>query len=302
MIDKSILQKALADEYCVPAFNFTNFQIFKAIITTCEKLKSPVVLQLSEGALKNFGDNFVQCFLPVIKSTSVPCVLHLDHGKSFDSIKRAIDLGFDSVMIDGSCLPLKDNIELTKLVCEYAHKKNVIVEGELGMIKGDDDNANFGGSAYTNPKDAKQFVKETKVDSLAVAMGTNHGMQKYISEPKLRFDILEDIQNEIPNIPLVLHGASLIQKKYVDIINKNGGKIEKALGNDKMFVGLHKTHICKVNMDTDLRLAYTAGIREYLASNLDAIDPRDYDKNANKYLEEVIEDRIINVCHSNNKF
>ena len=212
MIDKSILQKALADEYCVPAFNFTNFQIFKAIITTCEKLKSPVVLQLSEGALKNFGDNFVQCFLPVIKSTSVPCVLHLDHGKSFDSIKRAIDLGFDSIMIDGSCLPLKDNIELTKLVCEYAHKKNVIVEGELGMIKGDDDNANFGGSAYTNPKDAKQFVKETKVDSLAVAIGTNHGMQKYISEPKLRFDILKDIQNEIPNIPLVLHGASLIQK------------------------------------------------------------------------------------------
>lgn len=302
MIDKSILHKALKEEYCVPAFNFTNFQIFKAIISTCEKLKSPVILQLSEGALKNFGNNFVQCFLPIIQSTEVPCVLHLDHGKSFDSIKLAIDLGFDSVMIDGSNLPFEQNIELTRKVCEYAHNKKIIVEGELGMIRGDDDNSNFGSSIYTNPQNAKQFILETKVDSLAVAVGTNHGMQKYTSAPKLRFDILKEIEKEIPSVPLVLHGASLIQKKYIDIINNNGGKLEKALGNDKMLADLYKTHICKVNMDTDLRLAYTAGVREYLNNNLGAIDPREYDKNADKYLEEVITDRIMNVCHSNNRF
>lgn len=301
MKQKSMLEKALKEKYCIPAFNFTNFEIFKCIIEECERLNSTVILQVSEGALKYFGQDFMKCFIARINDCSVPVSLHLDHGKSFEVIKAAIDIGFDSVMIDASMLPYEENIKLTKQVCDYAHSKNVSVEAELGQIKGDDDNADFGQSVYTNPQKAKDFVLFTGIDSLAVAIGTNHGANKYAKNANLRFDILSEIEKQIPGVPLVLHGASLIEQKYVDLFNQNGGNLQNAKGNDNAIEQIYKTNICKINMDTDLRLAYTAAIREYLKNHPESLDPREYNKHAMQYVKQVIADRIVNICHSNMK-
>lgn len=302
MIDQNILHTALREGYSVPAFNFSNFNTFKAIITTCERLHSPVVLQVSEGGLQNIGTDFVQCYLPRIQSSPVPCVLHLDHGKSLESVQTAIECGFSSVMYDGSALSYADNVAITKQICDYAHARGVVVESELGKIKGDDDNPDIGESSYTDPLTARDFVASTGTDSLAIAIGTNHGANKYAKNPKLRFDILSDIEREIPDVPLVLHGASLVEPRYVDIINAHGGDIHGAIGNGDALRDVYSTHICKINMDTDLRLAYTAGIREYLTTYPAEFDSRKYEKAGMQYLCDVIADRIINICHSNDRF
>jgi len=219
-----------------------------------------------------------------------------------DIIKRAIRLGFDSVMIDGSTLPYKENVKLTKQVVNYAHKRNVTVEGELGVLDVVDDDAETGGNAkFTNPVQAKEFVALTGVDSLAVSIGTNHGVNKYVGEPKIRYDILKKIEKELPNFPIVLHGASLVEQKYVDTINDHGGFIKKSVGNVNLLKNAYKTNICKVNMDTDFRLAYTAAVREYMDTNSTKYCPRTYGSVGIESVKNCAIDRITKICKSNNR-
>ena len=217
-------------------------------------------------------------------------------------IKRVIKLGFDSVMIDGSTLPFKENVKLTKQVVTYAHKHNVSVEGELGVLAiSNDDGMLSDGERFTNPQQAKEFVELTGVDSLAVSIGTNHGVNKYEGEPKIRYDILKKIEKEIPNTPIVLHGASLVEQKYVDKINDFGGFIKKSAGNHSLLKNAYKTNIAKINMDTDFRLAYTAAVREFMDTKADKYCPRTYGEAGVKAVKECAVYRIKNICKSHNR-
>lgn len=302
MIQKNMLRSAMKNSYIVPAFNFANFEILRGILMACEETKSPVILQVSESAMNYFSDGLLSGLIQGLKKTKLPISIHLDHGKTFEVVKRAIKLGFDSVMIDGSILPFDANVKLTKKVVEYAHARKVHVEGEIGVLSVVNDDGEKGkGHVYTSPEEAKEFVRLTGVDSLAVSIGTNHGVNKYTGEPKIRYDILKKIEQAIPNIPIVLHGASLVQPEYVETINANGGRIDRAIGNEKLLKNAYKTHIAKINMDTDFRLAYTAGVREYMTQNPDKFNPRDYGNAGIEKVAECAKFRIINICHSNDK-
>lgn len=295
-----MLKQALKNNYIVPAFNVANFEILKGIMQAVEKTNSPVILQFSESAINYFGDNILSGIVCSINKLKMPISIHLDHGKSMAIVKRAIKLGFDSVMIDGSVLPYNENVKLTKRVVNYAHSRNVSVEGELGVLAVTDDDGLLADSErFTNPQQAKEFVNLTGVDSLAVSIGTNHGINKYLKEPKIRFDILKQIEKEIPNTPIVLHGASLVEQEVVDTINANGGKIKKSIGNANLLKNAYKTHICKINMDTDFRLAYTAGVREYLKSKPDDYNPRNYGSMGAEEVARCAIDRIVKICKSN---
>ena len=297
-----MLKDAMKNNYIVPAFNFANFEILRGLIEACEETKSPVILQVSESALNYFTDEMMFGLIQGFKKLKFPISVHLDHGKDMQIIKRVIKLGFDSVMIDGSTLPFKENVKLTKQVVTYAHKHNVSVEGELGVLAiSNDDGMLSDGERFTNPQQAKEFVELTGVDSLAVSIGTNHGVNKYEGEPKIRYDILKKIEKEIPNTPIVLHGASLVEQKYVDKINDFGGFIKKSAGNHSLLKNAYKTNIAKINMDTDFRLAYTAAVREFMDTKADKYCPRTYGEAGVKAVKECAVYRIKNICKSHNR-
>ena len=297
---KYYIDKALKEGFALGAFNFNNMESLQAIAEGCKECRSPAIISVSEGALEYMGEKVVKALANAVREDYPFLFLHLDHGKSVEVCKKAIELGFDSVMIDGSALGLEENIKITKEVCEIAHPKNILVEGELGQIKGIEDNVEVEKQHYTNPKLAKVFIEKTGVDLLAVAIGTSHGAYKYSGEQTLRFDILSEIEREVGSFPLVLHGASTVDKYYVDQINKFGGKLNNPLGVPReLIVKAVKEHnIVKINTDTDLRLAMTAGVREVLTQNPEVFDLRKYLGKGRENIKELVKDKIENLFFS----
>lgn len=297
-------KKAIKKGFALGAFNFSNLETLKAICSAAEEEKSPVIVAISEGALKFLGEGYI---FPIVnqakKEYKAPIFLHLDHGKSFEICKKAVDLGFDSVMIDASDLSFDKNIEVTKKVVNYAHKKEVYVEAELGQIKGIEDEISVENNHFTDPIQAKIFVEKTNVDSLAVAIGTSHGAYKYKGKSELKFDILSNIQKQLKNFPLVLHGASSVNQELVKNINKLGGKINNAVGVDENLIriAVTKYNIVKINMDTDLRIAYTEAIMRSLKNNPSNFDPRVYIKEAQTAVKNVVKNKMKNLLNSSNK-
>jgi len=292
---KEVFKKALAGGYAIPAYNFNNLEQIQAIIQACVETKSPVVLQVSAGARKyanqNILKNIARGAVEYARELGydIPIALHLDHGNSFELCKDCIESGFSSVMIDGSHLPYEENVELTKKVCEFAHsqKDYVTVEGELGVLAGVEDDVSSEHSHYTEPEEVIDFVSKTKVDSLAISIGTSHGRTKFKPEqctrdangvlipPPLRFDILEEIEKRIPGFPIVLHGASSVPMEYVHMIEKFGGHLKDSVGiPEEQLRKAAKSAVCKINIDSDGRLAMTALIRKVLAEEPDEFDPR----------------------------
>ena len=297
---KYYIDKALNEGFALGAFNFNNMESLQAIAEGCKECRSPAIISVSEGALEYMGGKVVKALANAVREDYPFLFLHLDHGKSVEVCKKAIELGFDSVMIDGSALGLEENITITKEVCEMAHPKNILVEGELGQIKGIEDNVEVEKQHYTNPKLAKVFIEKTGVDLLAVAIGTSHGAYKYSGEQTLRFDILSEIEKEIGSFPLVLHGASTVDKYYVDQINKFGGKLNNPLGVPReLIVKAVKEHnIVKINTDTDLRLAMTAGVREVLNKHPEVFDMRKYHGKGRENIKKLVKDKIENLFFS----
>ena len=291
---KKMLKKAYADGYAVGAFNVNNMEIIQGIIKAASELSSPVILQASAGARKYAGAVYLQKLVEAsVIENNIPIALHLDHGDSFEICKNCIDSGFTSVMIDGSLLDYEKNIELTKKVSDYAHKYNVTVEGELGSLAGIEDNINvpIAKSTYTDPDQAEEFVKITNIDSLAVAIGTSHGAYKFKpgQKPELRF----------PGFPIVLHGASSVISEYVEEINKFGGDLKEAVGiPEPMLRKAAQMAVCKINVDSDLRLAMTAKIRKNLFESPENFDPRKYLSSARGAIYEVVKHKIKNVMGS----
>lgn len=301
---KYLLKDALEKGYAVGAFNFGTIEILKSIIKASEETSSPVIAQVSEGGINFIGEDYLKGIIAAArKNCSVPISFHLDHGKSLESVKKAIDVGCDSVMIDASMLSFEDNITVTKNVVDYAHSKGVFVEAELGSLAGVEEDVNVSDkdSCYTDPSQAKEFVEKTGVDSLAVAIGTKHGAYKFGGDAKLRFDILENIQKEIPNVPLVLHGASGVDSKTVDKLLELGVNIKGAKGvSDDILETSSKMHICKINCDTDLRMSYLQGILNNVKDNSSNIDYRKYLGEAMQNVTELVKQKNI-IFGSNNK-
>lgn len=303
-MEEYILKKALREHFAVGAFNFASLEVLKGIMSSAEKLRSPVILQISELAMNFMGDEYLKgIILATRKQATVPISFHLDHGKSLDSVKRAIAIGCDSVMIDASMLPFEDNVAITKSVVDYAHEKGVYVEAELGSLAGveDDVNVKEENGFYTSPKQAKEFVKETGVDSLAIAIGTKHGAYKYSAESKLNMDILREIEALLPNTPLVLHGASGVDKEYVDALYDLGVNIRGAKGVSKEILKeVSTTNICKINGDTDLRIAYLIGILSNVKQNKSNIDYRKYLATGMGEVSDLVSQKIM-IYGSENK-
>jgi len=302
-----MFKKAYEGGYAIGAFNVNNMEIIQAITEAGKEENAPLILQVSAGARKYAKHNYlVHLVQAAIEDTDLPIVLHLDHGADFETCKSCIDGGFTSVMIDGSHHSFKDNIELTKRVVDYAHNKGVVVEGELGQLAGIEDDVNVSAedASYTHPEQVEEFVKSTGVDSLAIAIGTSHGAFKFKpgTNPTLRFDILKEIEIRLPNFPIVLHGASSVIPKYVDIINKNGGHLADAIGiPEDMLRQAAKMAVCKINIDSDLRLALTAGIREHMVANPSHFDPRQYLSPARAYIKELVKHKLVSVLGCNGK-
>ncbi len=298
---KEYFEKAIKEGFALGAFNFNNMEILQAIVSACEKTNSPAILAVSESAIEYMGEDMLMAMWNAVKKPYI--FLHLDHGKSFEICKKCVDLGFDSVMIDGSSLSFEENVSITKKVCEYAHKKNVLVEGEIGVLAGVEDEISAEKNIYTNPVETKEFVEKTKVDSLAVAIGTSHGAYKYSGKQKLRIDILQEIEKLLPAFPIVLHGASTVNENLIQKINRNGGKIKKAIGvNEELLKEIIQKHnVVKINTDTDIRLAMTGGIREVLKNNKQIFDPRKYLKEGKNQIEKLVQNKTRNLLFSNNK-
>ena len=301
---KYLLLDSLKNNYAIGAFNFGTVEILKAIISASEEKKSPVIAQVSEGAIGFIGEEYLkQIIVAAKKECKVPISFHLDHGKSLDVVKKAIEIGCDSVMIDASMLPYQDNVKITKAVVEYAHSKGVFVEAELGSLAGVEDDINIEdkNSFYTNPQQAKDFVEKTNVDSLAVAIGTKHGAYKYSGNSTLRFDILEEIQKVLPNTPLVLHGASGVNTNTVEDLFKLGVDIKGAKGvSNELLERASKMHICKINCDTDLRMSFLQGILNNVKNSPSNIDYRKYLTEASTNVKELVKEKI-DLFGSNNK-
>ena len=314
---KEMFEKAYAEGYAIGAFNINNMEIVQGIVSAAQEQRSPIILQASAGARKYATHEYMMGLLDsALKSTDIPIAMHLDHGPDFETCKSCIDGGFTSVMIDGSHLPFEENIAMTKKVVEYAHAHNVVVEGELGQLAGieDDVNVDAANASYTHPDEVEEFVSRTGVDSLAIAIGTSHGAFKFTPEqctrnedgilvpPELRFDILEEISKRLPNFPIVLHGASSVTQKFVKIINQYGGGLKDAIGiPEDQLRRAARSAVCKINIDSDLRLALTAGVREHLALHPDHFDPRQYLKPARENIKELVTHKIVNVRGSNGK-
>lgn len=304
---KEMFAKAYAGGYAVGAFNVNNMEIVQGITEAAGELRSPIILQVSAGARKYANHSYlVKLVEAALAENDIPIALHLDHGADFEICKSCIDGGFTSVMIDGSHHSFKDNIELTKRVVDYAHSKGVVVEGELGQLAGieDDVNVSAENASYTQPEEVEEFVDKTGVDSLAIAIGTSHGAFKFKpgQTPQLRFDILDEVSKRLPNFPIVLHGASSVSQEYVKTIQTYGGKLEDAIGiPEDMLRQAARSAVCKINIDSDLRLAMTAGIREVLFTNPAAFDPREYLKVGRSNVKALVEHKIKNVLGSENK-
>ena len=302
-----MFKKAYDGGYAIGAFNVNNMEIVQGITEAAGELKSPLILQVSAGARKYANHSYlVKLVEAALMENDIPIALHLDHGADFEICKACIDGGFTSVMIDGSHHSFEDNIALTKRVVEYAHDKGVVVEGELGKLAGIEDDVKVADAdaAFTQPDEVEEFVSRTGVDSLAIAIGTSHGAFKFKpgQTPQLRFDILAEIEKRLPNFPIVLHGASSVSQEYVKIIQENGGNLADAIGiPEDMLRQAAKSAVCKINIDSDLRLAMTAGIRQVLAQNPAAFDPREYLKVGRQNVKDLVAHKIVNVLGSNGK-
>ncbi len=303
-----MFKKAYNGGYAIGAFNVNNMEIVQAITEAADELKSPVILQVSAGARKYANPTYLKKLVEaaVIEHPDIPMALHLDHGADFDICKSCVDGGFTSVMIDASKYSFEENIEITKKVVEYAHAHDVVVEAELGKLAGieDDVKVNAADSSYTRPEEVEEFVTKTGVDSLAIAIGTSHGAFKFKpgTKPQLRFDILEEVQKRIPGFPIVLHGSSSVPQEYVKLINDNGGKLKDAIGvPEDQLRHAASLSVCKINIDSDLRLAFTAGVREIMAKDPSIFDPREYLKVSRQYVKDVVTHKITEVLGSANK-
>ena len=319
---REMFAKAVKGGYAVPAFNFNNMEQLQAIIMAAVETRSPVILQVSKGA-RNYAN---QTLLRYMAQGAVEyakelgwkkpqIVLHLDHGDSYELCKSCVDFGFSSVMIDGSSLPYEENVALTKQVVKYAHKYDVTVEAELGVLAGVEDEVASEVSHYTKPEEVEDFVKKTGCDSLAISIGTSHGAYKFKPEqctrdpqtgrlvpPPLAFDVLKAIEKKLPGFPIVLHGSSSVPQKYVDMINQYGGKLPDAVGiPEEQLRKAAKSAVCKINIDSDSRLAMTAAVRKHLAENPSHFDPRQYLKPAREEMKEMYIEKIKNVLGSNGK-
>jgi len=319
---KELFQKAVKGGYAIPAYNFNNMEQMQAIIQACVETKSPVILQVSSGArkyangtlLRNMAKGAVEYAKEL--GYEIPIVLHLDHGADFEICKECIDNGFSSVMIDGSHFPYEENVALTKKVVEYAHSRPdyVTVEGELGVLAGIEDEVSSEHSTYTRPEEVEDFVKKTGVDSLAISIGTSHGANKFkpaqctrnekgvLIPPPLRFDILKEIEKRLPGFPIVLHGSSSVPQEEVEIINANGGALKDSVGiPEEQLREAAKSAVCKINIDSDGRLAMTAAIRKYMADNPSHFDPRQYLAPARDSLKKLYMHKNVHVLGSANQ-
>jgi fructose-bisphosphate aldolase class II len=289
-----MFQKAYAGGYAIGAFNVNNMEIIQGIVEAAAAEKAPLILQVSAGARKYAKHTYLMKLVEAaMEDTGIDLALHLDHGENFEICKSCIDGGFSSVMIDGSAHSFEDNIKITKEVVEYAHAHGVTVEGELGRLAGveDDVNVSAADSSYTDPAQVEEFVSRTGVDSLAIAIGTSHGAYKFKpgTKPQLRFDILEEVAKRLPGFPIVLHGASSVMQEYVKIVNDFGGAMPDAIGvPEEMLRKAASMAVCKINIDSDLRLAMTASVRKHLAEHPDHFDPRQYLGDGRAAIKEVV--------------
>ena len=319
---REMFKRAIKGGYAIPAFNFNNLEQLQAIIKASSELRSPVILQVSKGA-RNYANPTLLRYLAegaVAYAKELGChhpeiVLHLDHGDSYELCKSCVDMGFSSVMIDGSALPYDENVELTHKVVEYAHKYDVTVEGELGVLAGVEDEVAHEESHYTKPEEVIDFTSKTGVDSLAISIGTSHGAYKFKPEqctrdpktgrlvpPPLAFDVLDEIMVKLPGFPIVLHGSSSVPQEYVDMVNKYGGKLPDAVGiPEEQLRKASKSAVCKINIDSDSRLAFTAAVRKELAEHPEVFDPRKYCGPARDLMEQMYKHKIIDVLGSDNK-
>ena len=304
---KEMFKKAYEGHYAIGAFNVNNMEIVQGITEAAGELKSPIILQVSAGARKYAQHQYlVKLVEAALELNDIPIALHLDHGADFEICKSCIDGGFTSVMIDASHFPFEENIAITKKVVEYAHDKGVVVEAELGKLAGVEDDVKVADAdaQYTHPDEVQEFVERTGVDSLAIAIGTSHGAFKFKpgQKPQLRFDILAEISKRIPEFPIVLHGASSVSQEYVKIIQANGGNLADAIGiPEDMLRQAARSAVCKINIDSDLRLALTAGIREVMWNKPEVFDPREYLKVGRQYVKDVVAHKITEVLGSDGK-
>ena len=313
-----MFKKAYNGGYAIGAFNVNNMEIVQGITEACQELKSPVILQVSKGARNYANPTYLRKMVEaaVIECPDIPIALHLDHGPDFETCKSCIDNGFTSVMIDCSSKPFEENIKLTREVVEYAHAHGVVVEAELGTLAGVEDDVKVSAedSSYTHPEEVEEFVSRTGVDSLAIAIGTSHGAYKFRPEqctrnekgvlvpPPLRFDVLDEVVKRIPGFPIVLHGSSSVPQEYVEVINSNGGKLVDSIGiPEDQLRQAAKSAVCKINIDSDLRLGFTAGVREVLAEHPDYFDPRQYLKPARANIKAIVAHKIVEVLGSDGK-
>ncbi len=307
---KKMFKDAYKNGYAIGAFNVNNMEIVQGITEACQEEKAPVILQVSKGARAYANHTYLVKLVEaaVKECPDIPIVLHLDHGPDFDTCKACIDGGFTSVMIDGSSLPYAENIEVTKKVVEYAHKYNVTVEGELGTLAGIEDEVSHAVGSYTRPEEVEDFVKNTGVDSLAIAIGTSHGAYKFkpdqctrnekgiLCPPPLRFDILEDVSKRLPEFPIVLHGSSSVPQDYVAMVNEFGGKMPDAVGvPEEQLREAAKLAVCKINIDSDLRLAMTGTVRKFFTEHPEKFDPREYLKPARANIKELVRHKLVDV-------
>ena len=299
-----MFEDAYKNGYAVGAFNVDNVDIMKAVLQAAEKTKSPVIIAISSGALKFIGENYVRQVIDcAMKEITVPVALHLDHGKSVELCKKCVDLGFTSVMIDASSCDFEENIRQTKEVVEYAHAHGVVVESELGAIAGVEDDVcvddKYG--HFTHPDDAVEFVKRTGIDSLAIAIGTAHGAYKFKpgQKPELRFDILDEIETKMPGFPLVLHGSSSVPQERLALINQYGGKMPEAIGiPEELLNKASQKAVCKINVGSDLRVAFTGEIRKFLWTQPAEFEIRKYTTPARNAVKEMVKDKMENVFMS----
>ena len=304
---KEMFEKAYKEGYAIGAFNVNNMEIIQGITEAAAEEKAPLILQVSNGARKYAKPIYLKKLVEAaVYDTGLPIALHLDHGDSFELCKDCIDSGFTSVMIDGSKYSFEDNIALTRQVVEYAHAHDICVEGELGTLAGIEDDVNVSAedSSYTRPDQVEEFVERTGVDSLAIAIGTSHGAYKFKPghKPMLRFDILEEVEKRLPGFPIVLHGASSVPQEWVKVVNEFGGQMPDAIGiPEELLAKAAKMAVCKINIDSDLRLVCTASIREHLVEHPDHFDPRQYLKHARENIKELVRHKIVDVLGCNGK-
>ena len=302
-----MFKKAYAGGYAIGAFNVNNMEMIQAIVEAANECRSPVILQVSAGARKYANPVYLRHLVEAaVETTDIPIAMHLDHGADFDICKSSIDGGFTSVMIDASSKPWEENIAITKKVVEYAHDHGVVVEAELGRLAGIEDDVHVANddAMFTSPDEVEEFTQKTGIDSLAIAIGTSHGAYKFKpgQDPKLRIDILEEVGRRLPGFPIVLPGASSVPQEQVAIVNQYGGSMPNAIGiPESELRKAAKLAVCKINIDSDLRVAFTAAIRKHLAENPSHFDPRQYLGDARANMKEMVRHKIVNVLGSANK-